>query len=73
MLERLFYRPGKELKDSAVNSLQKKKIGKEMHMNIHIGDYEVDLVILNLGSDVNILKKQTWKKMGRLTLGWSPV
>ena len=42
-------------------------------MNIQIGDYEVDSVILDLGSDVNILTKQTWKKMGRLTLGLSPV
>ena len=56
-----------------VNYLHKKKMGKEMHMNIQIGDYEVDSVILDLGSDVNILTKQTWKKMGRLTLGWSLV
>ena len=44
-----------------------------MSMNIHIGDYEVDLVILDLGSDVNILTKQTWQSMGKPTLGWSPV
>ena len=59
-MERLLYLPGKDLKDSIVNSLQKKKTSKEMHMNIHIGDYEVDLVILDLGSDVNILTKKTW-------------
>ena len=53
----MLYRSRKELKDSVVNSLQKKKTGKEMHMNIHIGDYEVDSIILNLGSDVNILTK----------------
>ena len=47
--ERLLYRSDKELKDSAVNSLQQKNIGKEMCMNIHIGDYEVDSVILDLG------------------------
>ena len=44
-----------------------------MHMNIQIGDYEVDLVILDLGSNVNILTKQTWQKIGRPTLGWSLV
>ena len=43
-----------------MNSLNKKKMGKEMRMNIQIGDYEVDSVILDLGSDVNILTKQTW-------------
>ena len=44
-----------------------------MRMNIQIGDYEVDSVILDLGSDVNILTKQTWQKMGRPAFGWSPV
>ena len=43
-----------------MNSLQKKNMGKEMWMNIQIGDYEVDSVILDLGSDVNILMKQMW-------------
>ena len=56
-----------------MNSLHKKKMGREMRMNIQIGDYEVDSVILDLGSDVNILTKQTWQKMGRPTLGWSLV
>ena len=56
-IENLFHRPGKERKDSTVNSLHKKKSGKEMHMDIHIGDYEVDSVILDLGLDVNILTK----------------
>ena len=40
-------------------------------MNIQIGDYEVDLVILDLRSDVNILTNQTWQLMGNPTLGWS--
>ena len=42
-------------------------------MNIQIGDYEVDSVILDLGSDVNILTKKTWQLMGNPTLGWSSV
>ena len=42
-------------------------------MNVHIGDYEVDSVILDLGSEVSILTKQTWKLMGNPTLGWLPV
>ena len=56
-----------------VNSLCKRKTRKKMHMNIHIGDYEIDLVILDLRLDVNILTNQTWKKMRRATLGWSLV
>ena len=42
-------------------------------MNIQIRDYEVDSVILDLGSYVNILTKQTWKLMGNPTLVWSLV
>ena len=46
---------------------------KEMRMNIQIGDYEIDSVILDLGSYVNILTNHTWNLMGNPTLGWSPV
>ena len=55
----LLYHPDKEVKDFAMNSLQKRKTGKEMRMNIQIRDYEVDSVIVDLGLDVNILTKQT--------------
>ena len=48
-LEELLHLPDKTVKDSAVNSLQKRKTGKEMRMNVQIGDYEVDSVILDLG------------------------
>ena len=30
-------------------------------------------VILDLGSDVNVLTKQTWEKMGKHALAWSPI
>ena len=33
----------------------------------------MDQVILDLGSDANILPKQTWECMGRPTLQWSPI
>ena len=72
-LETLLHHLDKTVKDSAMNSLQKRKTCKEMRMNIQIGDYEVDSIILDLGSDVNILTKQTWKLMGNPTLGCSPV
>ena len=60
-------------KESIVNSLHKKNTCKKMRMNIQIGDYEVDSIILALGSDVNILTKKTWENMGQPTLGWSPI
>ena len=58
-LETLLYLPDKTVKDSTVNSLQKRKTEKEMRMNVQIVDYEVELVILDLGSAVNNLKKKT--------------
>ena len=42
-------------------------------MNVQIGDYEVDSVILDLGSDVNILTKKNQQLMGKPMLGCSPV
>ena len=30
-------------------------------------------VILDLGSEVNFLTKQTWEQMGKPTLNWSPI
>ena len=56
-----------------MNSLHKEKMGKEMRMNIHIGDYEEDSTILDLGSDVNILRKKTWENMGKPQLVWYPM
>ena len=56
-----------------MNSLHKKKNGKEMRMNVQIGDYDVDLVIMDLGSYVSILTKQTWENMGKPKLVWSPI
>ena len=33
----------------------------------------MEQVILDLGSDVNVLPKQTWERMGRPVLQWSPI
>ena len=30
-------------------------------------------IILDLGSEVNVLTKQTWEQMGKPTLDWSPI
>ena len=48
-------------------------MGKEMWLTAHIGDYKMDQVILDLGSNVNILPKQTWKHMGEPKLERSTV
>ena len=33
----------------------------------------MDYIILYLGSDVNMLTRQTWKSMGKPCLDWSPI
>ena len=39
-----------------VNHVKKKfKMGRELRMTAEIGDYDMDYIILDLGSDVNIL------------------
>lgn len=40
-------------------------IGQEMQLIVQIWDYEMDQVILDLGSNANVLPKQTWEHMGR--------
>lgn len=49
------------------------RIGREMRLSEQIGDYDMDEVILDLGSEVNVLTKQTWEIMGRSKLSYSPI
>ena len=42
----------------------KTRMGREMRLTAQIGEYEMDQVILDLGSDVNVLPKQTWERTG---------
>lgn len=51
----------------------KARTGHEMRLTTQIGEYEIDQVILDLGSDANIFPKQTWERMGRPALQWSPI
>ena len=44
-----------------------------MHMTVKIEEYERDQVILDFGSDANVLPKQTWQKMGEPKLEWSTI
>ena len=42
-------------------------------MTVQIGDYEIDQVILDLGSDANVLPKKTWQRMGEPNLAYSTI
>ena len=48
---------------------KKRRKNKELHLNSQIGDY----VVLDLGSEVNVMTKQTWALMGKLKLIYSPI
>ena len=49
------------------------RIGREMRLTVQIGEYEMDQVILDLGSDANVFPNKTWDQMGRHALQWSPI
>ena len=44
-----------------------------MRLTTQIGEFEMDEVILDLGSEVNVLTKQTWEQMGNPKLPTSPI
>ena len=71
MIEELHVEPRPENK---VNQVRKKiKTSRELRMTAQIGDYDMDYIILDLGSDVNILTRQNWESMGKPCLDWSPI
>ena len=39
-----------------------------MKLNVHIGEYDMTDIILDLGSEFNVLTKQTWEQMEKPTL-----
>jgi hypothetical protein len=46
---------------------------RRMRLNAKIGDYDMDEVILDLGSRVNVLTKKTYEPMGKPKLRYSPI
>jgi hypothetical protein len=37
---------------------RKRRTNKELHLSAQIGDYDVDYVVLDLGSEVNVMTKR---------------
>ena len=63
MIEEISIEPQPEKK---FNQVRKKcKIGRELRRNVQIGDYDMDYIILDLSSDVNILMWQMWESMDK--------
>lgn len=44
-----------------------------MRLSAVIGYYEMDEVVLDLGSEVNVMTKQTWEIMAKPKLAFSPI
>ena len=44
-----------------------------MRLSTVIGSYKMDEVVLDLGSKVNVMTKQTWEIMAKLKLAFSPI
>jgi hypothetical protein len=42
-------------------------------LNAQIREYDIDYVVLDLGSEVNVMTKQTWELMGKPNLLYSPI
>jgi hypothetical protein len=42
-------------------------------MNAQIRDYDIDYVVLDLWSEVNVMTKKTWALMGKPKLIYSPI
>ena len=61
------------VEQQAINKIyrKKKRTVTEMRLTAQIGAYEIDQIILDLGSDANVLPKQTWQCMGEPNFEWS--
>lgn len=52
---------------------QKRWMGKEFHLDSQINGFDIKNVMLDLGSDVNILLKKSWEDLGWPKLVYSPI
>jgi hypothetical protein len=62
------------LLNRAVHQIGKKRrTNKVLHLNAQIGEYDIEYVVLDLGSEVNVMTKKTWALMGKTKLIYSPI
>jgi hypothetical protein len=63
-----------KLEKKTINYLHtRRRTSREFRLNANIGDFNIGDIILDLGSEVNVFPKNTWKCEGEPTLGNSPV
>jgi hypothetical protein len=74
ILEKCRIKTEGKLEQKIVNHLHtRRRTNREFILNANIEDFNMSDIILDLGSEVNVLPKKTWKCMGETTLGYSPV
>jgi hypothetical protein len=52
---------------------RKVRIGREFKLVAHLNEFDIKDVMLDIGSDVNILPKNTWEALGKPHLTYSPI
>jgi hypothetical protein len=52
---------------------KKRRTSGKFRLNANIGDFNMGDIILDLGSEVNVLPKKTWEDMGEPQLGYSHI
>jgi hypothetical protein len=63
-----------KLEKKIVNHLHtRRRTIREFILNANIGDFNMGGIILDLGSEVDVIYNKTWKCMGEPTLGYSPI
>jgi hypothetical protein len=65
--------PGEEGVKTVNQVWKKRRTSREFRLNANIGDFNMGDIILDLGSEVNVLPKKTWEAMGEPQLGYSPI
>jgi hypothetical protein len=74
LLERCNIEVEGNLEWKTVNHLHtRRRTSRESKLNSNIGDFNMGDIILDLGSEVNVLPKNTWQFMGEPTLVYSLV
>jgi hypothetical protein len=65
MLERCSIEAEGNLEQKTINHMHtRRRTNREFILNANIGDFNMGYIILDLGSEVNVLPKKTWKCMG---------
>jgi hypothetical protein len=74
ILEKCSSETEEKLEPKTVNHLHtRRRTSGEFRLNAKIGDFNMEDIILDLGSEVNVLPKKTWQCMAEPTLGYSNV